>query len=49
MSSFGIKDCSTEANLGWKCFGTYNKGQVFTHVTKNMLGILYASRVRVVD
>ena len=49
MSSFGIEDCLTEANLGWKCFGTYNKVQVFTHVTKNMLGILYASRVRVVD
>ena len=25
MSGFGIKDCLTEASLGWKCFGTYNK------------------------
>ena len=24
-SDFGIKDCLTEASLGWKCFGTYNK------------------------
>ena len=27
MSGFGIKDCLTEASLGWKCFGTYNKDQ----------------------
>ena len=25
MSGFGIKDCLTEASLGCKCFGTYNK------------------------
>ena len=25
MSGFGIKDCLTEASLGWKCFSTYNK------------------------
>ena len=25
MSGFGIKDCLTEASLGWKCFGTYHK------------------------
>ena len=25
MSGFGIKDCLTEASLGWKCFGTYNE------------------------
>ena len=25
MTGFGIKDCLTEASLGWKCFGTYNK------------------------
>ena len=24
-SGFGIKDCLTEASLGWNCFGTYNK------------------------
>ena len=24
-SGFGIKNCFTEASLGWKCFGTYNK------------------------
>ena len=29
MSGFGIKDCLTEANLGWKCFGTYNKDREF--------------------
>ena len=29
MSGFGIKDCLTEANLGWKCFGTYNKDRDF--------------------
>ena len=25
VSGFGIKDCLTEASLGWKCFGIYNK------------------------
>ena len=29
MSDFGIKDCLTEASLGWKCFGTYNKDRDF--------------------
>ena len=29
MSGFGIKDFLTEANLGWKCFGTYNKDREF--------------------
>ena len=29
MCGFGIKDCLTEASLGWKCFGTYNKDREF--------------------
>ena len=29
LSGFGIKDCLTEASLGWKCFGTYNKNKEF--------------------
>ena len=29
ISGFGIKDCLTEASLGWKCFGTYNKDREF--------------------
>ena len=29
MSGFGIKDCLTEASLGWKCFGRYNKDREF--------------------
>ena len=29
MFGFGIKDCLTEASLGWKCFGTYNKDREF--------------------
>ena len=29
MSGFGIKDCLTEASLGWKCFGTYDKDREF--------------------
>ena len=29
MTGFGIKDCLTEASLGWKCFGTYNKDRKF--------------------
>ena len=29
MSGFGIKDCLTEASLGWKCFGNYNKDREF--------------------
>ena len=28
-SGFGIKDCLTEASLGWICFGTYNKVRQF--------------------
>ena len=30
LSAFGIKDCLTEASLGWKCFGTYNTIENFT-------------------
>ena len=29
LSRFGIKDCLTEASLGWKFFGTYNKDRGF--------------------
>ena len=29
MSRYGIKDCLTEASLGWKCFDTYNKSREF--------------------
>ena len=29
MTGFGIKDCLTEASLGWKCFGAYNKNREF--------------------
>ena len=29
MTGFGMKDCLTEASLGWKCFGTYNKDREF--------------------
>ena len=29
MTGFDIKDCLTEASLGWKCFGTYNKAREF--------------------
>ena len=28
-SGFGIKDCLTEASLGWKCFGTFYKDREF--------------------
>ena len=28
-SGFGFKDCLTEASLGWKGFGTYNKDREF--------------------
>ena len=35
MTGFGIKDCLTEASLGWKCFGTYNKdGEFYTFNNK---------------
>ena len=30
MSGFRIKDCLTEASLGWKCFGIYNKDREFS-------------------
>ena len=29
LSSFGTKDCLTEANSDWKCFGNYNKDREF--------------------
>ena len=29
MTGFGIKDCLTEASLGWKCLGTYIKDREF--------------------
>ena len=29
LTGFGIKDCLTEASLGWKCFGKYNKSRGF--------------------
>ena len=29
MTGFGIKGCLTEASLGWKCFGKYNKDREF--------------------
>ena len=29
MRGFGIKDCLTEASLGWICFGSYNKDREF--------------------
>ena len=29
LSGFGIEDCLTEASLGWKRFGTYNKDREF--------------------
>ena len=29
MSGFCNKDCLTEASIGWKCFGTYNKDREF--------------------
>ena len=49
MSGFGIKDCLTEASLGWKCFGTYNKDENFTLLTINMLEISYVNRSKVVE
>ena len=29
MGGFGIKDCFTEASLGWNRFGTYNEDRKF--------------------
>ena len=29
LSGFGIKDCLTEASIGWNCFGTYDKNREF--------------------
>ena len=29
MSSYGIKDCLTEAILGWKCSGIYKKNREY--------------------
>ena len=35
MTGFGIKDCLTEASLGWKCFGKYNKDrEIYTFNNK---------------
>ena len=35
MSEFGIKDCLTEASLGWKCFGEYSKSRQFRTLSEN--------------
>ena len=44
MSGFGIKDCLTEASLGWKCFGTYKKIENSPLLTINMLEIFYVNQ-----
>ena len=36
MNGFGIKDCITEAILGWKGFGKYNKDREFYTLKINM-------------
>ena len=40
MSGFGIKDCLTEASLGWKCFGTFNKDREFHTSNDKYFGVL---------
>ena len=36
-SGFGIKNCSKEASLWWKCFGTYKKYQaIYTFKDKSV-------------
>ena len=47
MTGFGIKDCLTEASLGWKCFGKYNKDENFTLSMINMCVILYVNLSKV--
>ena len=37
MTCFGIKDCLTEASLGWECFGTYNKDRKFYTFNDNFV------------
>ena len=44
MSGFGIKDWLTAANLGWKCFGTYNKDrEIYTFNDKYVRDFLRRS------
>ena len=47
MSGFGIKDCLTEASLGWKCLEHITKIENFILLTINMLEILYANLSKV--
>ena len=35
MSGFGIKNCLTEASLGWRCFGKCNKNRQFYRFNDN--------------
>ena len=44
MTVFGIKDYLTEASLGWKGFGTYNKDRKFTPSTINMYVISFVNQ-----
>ena len=37
LSGFGIEDCLTQASLGWKCFGTYNKDRDFYPFNDNFV------------
>ena len=47
MSGFGIKDCLTEASLGWKCFGKYIKNKEFyTFNDKHVRSFIRNSRKR---
>ena len=48
-SKFGIKDCLTEASLGWKCFGKYKEIENFVRITTSMLDILYVNESKVVE
>ena len=47
MSGLGIKDCLTEASLGWKCFGNITNIVKLTLLRIKMLKIFFSSRLSV--
>ena len=46
ISGFVIKDCLTEASLGWKYFGTYNKDREFYTLNDKYVGDFIRKSVR---
>ena len=46
VCGFGIKDCLTEASLGWKCFGTYNQDKEFYTFNDKYIRNFYCKSIK---